>query len=80
MYSHLFHDYSCITDASAGDSKMSKLRFVSLGSKWMLYVIFCRHVQIRTPEFSSLRDRRLIEGTCLLMDKAQIAICPLLLR
>lgn len=59
---------------------MSKLRFVISESKWMLYVIFCRHVQIRTPEFSSPRATRLIVGIPLPMDKAQIAICPLLLR
>lgn len=59
---------------------MSKLRFVISESKWMLYVIFCSHVQIRTPEVSSPRDKRLIERFCLPADKAQIAICPLLLR
>jgi hypothetical protein len=59
---------------------MSKLRFVISESKWMLYVIFCRRVQIQTPEFPSLRVRCLVESICLLMDKAQIATCPLLLE
>jgi hypothetical protein len=59
---------------------MSKLRFVISESKWMLYVIFCRRVQIRTPEFPSLKARCLVESICLLMDKAQTATCPLLLE